>query len=275
MKIIIPMAGTGNRFVQQGYVDPKPLIRINGKRIIEYILDMFNDADEFVFICNDVHLETTNMREVLLSLKPNATIISMPQHKFGPVYTVQAVYDHIKDDEEVIVSYCDNPHLWNRNDFETRMHSEKLDGCVMTHTGFHPHTLASTKMAFVKGKDGILEEIKEKACYTDDPMSEHASTGVYYFRKGSYIKKYFDETIKRNINYNGEFYVTLVYNLLVEDGLRVGYYDTPFVTVFGTPDEVRNFEAWASILFGGQVKSKEDLIKCYDYWKEYHASDLR
>lgn len=275
MKIIIPMAGTGNRFVQQGYADPKPLIRINGKRIIEYILDMFNDDDEFVFICNDVHLETTDMRNILLSLKPNATIVSMPQHKLGPVYTVQAVYDHIGDDEEVIVSYCDNPHLWDRTDFERVMHSNNLDGCVLTHTGFHPHTLASTKMAFVKGKDGILEEIKEKACYTDDPMSEHASTGVYYFRKGAYIKKYFDELIKRNINYNGEFYVTLVYNLLVEDGLRVGYYDTPFVTVFGTPDEVRNFEAWASILFGGQVKTREDLIKCCDYWEQYHASNLR
>ena len=55
MKIIVPMAGTGNRFVQAGYEDPKPLIRINGKRIIEYILDMFSDDDEFVFICNDVH----------------------------------------------------------------------------------------------------------------------------------------------------------------------------------------------------------------------------
>jgi len=50
MKIIVPMAGTGNRFVQAGYEDPKPLIRINGKRIIEYILDMFSDNDEFVFI---------------------------------------------------------------------------------------------------------------------------------------------------------------------------------------------------------------------------------
>ena len=87
MKIIVPMAGTGNRFVQKGYPDPKPLIRVNGKRIIEYILEMFDDEDdEFVFICNDSHLATTDMRDVLLSLKPNATIVSMPQHKLGPVW---------------------------------------------------------------------------------------------------------------------------------------------------------------------------------------------
>jgi len=273
MKIVIPMAGTGNRFVERGYKDPKPLIKVNDKRIIEYILDMFDRKnDEFVFICNSVHLETTNMRSVLEELVPNATIVSMPQHKLGPVYTVQTVYDMIDDDEEVIISYCDNPHLWNRDDFHAKMANGDFDGCVLTHTGFHPHTLAHTKMAFVKGSDGVLDEIKEKACYTNNPLNEHASTGVYYFKKGSYIKKYFDQAVKENIQYNGEFYVTLVYNLLVRDGLKVGYYDTPFVTVFGTPEEVQNFEAWVTILNGGQCKTATDAAAAFDYWKKYHLA---
>jgi NDP-sugar pyrophosphorylase family protein len=273
MKIVIPMAGTGNRFMEKGYTDPKPLIKVNGKMIIDYILDMFDrENDEFVFICNDVHLATTKMREVLGSLVSKSTVVSMPQHKLGPVHTVKKVYDLIADDEEVIVSYCDNPHLWDRKDFESKMHADKFDGCVLTHTGFHPHTLAHTKMAFVKGDNGVLEEIKEKACYTNNPMNEHASTGVYYFGKGSYIKKYFELAMERGIQYNGEYYVTLVYNLLVQDGLKVGYYDTPFVTVFGTPEEVENFEAWATILKGTQVTNETQLLACYDYWKEYHAA---
>ena len=272
MKIIIPMAGTGNRFVEKGYTDPKPLIRVNGKRIIEYILDMFDSSDEFVFICNDTHLETTDMREVLLALKPNAVIISMPQHKLGPVHTVKAAYDYIRDDEQVIVSYCDNPHIWDRQDFLATVARSRLDGCVLTHTDFHPHTLANTKMAFVKpaGEYPLIDEIKEKACYTDNPMNEHASTGMYYFKRGSDIKKYFDLAVVRDIQYNGEYYVTLVYNLLLEDGLRVGYYDTPFVTVFGTPEEVENFAAWATILKGKQVKNEDDLLRCYLYWEAYH-----
>jgi len=272
MKIIVPMAGTGNRFVEKGYADPKPLIRVNGKRIIEYILEMFDPNDEIVFICNDTHLATTDMRDVLLSLKPNATIVSMPQHKLGPVWTVKAVYEHIKDDEEVIVSYCDNPHLWDMEHFKEHVNYYKMDGCILTHSGFHPHTLAQTKMAFVKDVPGTpyITEIKEKACYTNDPMNEHASTGMYYFRRGADIKKYFDLAMERGIQYNGEFYVTLVYNLLIQDGLKVGYYDTPFVTVFGTPEEVENFEAWATIVKGKQVKSVDDLINCYLYWDSYH-----
>jgi len=271
MKIIIPMAGTGNRFVERGYKDPKPLIKVNGKRIIEYILDMFNEKDEIVFICNDKHLQDTEMKSILLSLRPDANIISMPQHKYGPIYTVQSAFGFINDDEEVIVSYCDNPHKWHREDFNNHVKSNNLDGCVLTHTGFHPHTLASTKMAFLKEENGVVSEIKEKECYTDNPMNEHASTGVYYFKKGSYVKKYFNETVNRNINYNGEYYVTLTYNLLIEDGLKVGFYDTPFVSVFGTPDEVENFEAWATILKGKQVKNQQELLDCYNYWKEYHS----
>ena len=265
------MAGIGNRFVQSGYTEPKPLIKVNGKRIIEYILDMFSQNDDIVFICNDEHLQNTNMKDILKSLKPNAQIISMPVHKFGPVYTVKQIYHLINDNEEVIVSYCDNPYIWDRNDFLQHVHTQKLDGCVLSHIGFHPHTLNNTKMAFMKEKDGLVQEIKEKECYTDNPMNEHASTGTYYFKRGSDVKKYFDQTIEKNIHYNGEYYVTLVYNLLIQDGLRIGYYDTPFATVMGTPEEVENFEAWANILSKGQVLNEQDLLSCYRYWKEYHA----
>ena len=265
------MAGTGNRFVEKGYKDPKPLIKVAGKRIIEYILDMFDENDDIVFICNDNHLKNTNMREVLHDLRPDATVVEMPSHKKGPVYTVQEVYDLIDDEEEVIVSYCDNPYIWDYNDFKKHVSTNNLDGCVLTHTGFHPHTLSNTKMAFLKEENGLLTEIKEKECYTDDPMNEHASTGTYYFGKGKFIKKYFDKTIEQNINYNGEYYVTLVYNLLVKDKLRVGYYDTPYATVMGTPEEVANIEAWNTLINNSQIKTDEELVNCFKYWRSYYG----
>ena len=83
MKVIIPMAGSGNRFVQKGYADPKPLIKVNGKRIVEYILDMFSSEDEVIFICNEKHLEETNMRDILKEIRPNSEVVSMPMHKLG------------------------------------------------------------------------------------------------------------------------------------------------------------------------------------------------
>lgn len=274
MKVIIPMAGTGNRFVNKGYVLPKPLIKVDNKRIIEYILDPFDEDDEIIFICNDQHIKNTNMSEILKELRPNSTIVSMPNHKLGPVYTVKPFYDLIDDEEEIMVSYCDNAFTWDKSTFIEHITKNNLDGCVLTHSGLHPHTLNSTKMAFLKTANNLLLEIKEKECYTSDPLSEHASTGAYYFKKGKYVKKYFDLSMEKNINHNGEYYVTLVYNLLVQDKLRVGYYDTDFVTVFGTPEEVESFEAWNTILTSGQVKNSEDLVNCYNYWKRYHERNI-
>lgn len=272
MKVIIPMAGTGNRFVEAGYKDPKPLIEVNGKRIIQYICEMFDlENDDIIFVCNDYHLKHTNMRSILKSIVPNCTILEIPKHKKGPVHTLIDIDSYIEDDEEVIISYCDNPYLWNYDHFKLWVKSNNSDGCILSHVGFHPHRLSSTYMAYMKEEHKVVSEIKEKQPYTDNPMREHASTGTYYFKKGSYIKKYFKELIDRDINYNGEYYVTLVYNLLIEDGLKVHCYPTDYTTVFGTPEEVENFEAWQTILKGKQVKSEEDLLKTYKYWKQYNA----
>lgn len=275
MRVIVPMAGTGDRFIRAGYTDPKPLIKVGGKRIIEYICEMFDTKnDEFVFICNETHLATTEMRSVLLGLVPKAKILSIPPHKKGPVFTVldSEVMQYIEDDKEVIITYCDNPYIWDYAHFKEYVAANNSDGCILSHVGFHPHRLSPTFMAHIKDDNGRVLAIKEKEPYNwNDPSSEHASTGTYYFKKGSYVRKYFQSLIDKNINYNGEYYVTLVYNLLIEDGLKVDVYPTKYVTVFGTPEEVRTFEAWKTILNSPQhIKDHVDLIRSYDYWKSYH-----
>jgi NDP-sugar pyrophosphorylase family protein len=270
MKIVIPMAGAGHRFKAKGYSEAKPLIRLacDNRRIIEHVLDMFQDPDdEFIFICNEEHIETTPMQNILTSLRPRSTIVKVPPHKKGPVFTLVPAFPLIDDEEEVIVSYCDGTLRWNRQDFAAK--ASALDGCLFTHTGFHPHTLSSTKMAFIKESKGRVLEVKEKAHYTDDPWSEHASSGVYYFKHGRYIKRYCAELIYRDMHHAGEFYVTLVYNLLIEDGLKVGFYDTDFVAILGTPEDVQNFEAWSILV--KNMTSEKDAARCFDYWKRYWA----
>ena len=266
MKIIVPMAGIGERFVKAGYIDPKPLINVNGKLIIEYIVEMFDiENDEFIFVINEEHANNTKMVEILNKLVKQSEIYIIQNHKKGPVYTLKNL--DVKDDEEVIITYCDNPYLWDYNDFKQSI--KNSDGCILSHVGFHPHRLSSTFMAYIKETNGKLIEIKEKEPYTLNPIEEHASTGTYYFAKGEYVKKYFKQLMELGINYNGEYYVTLVYNLMVNDGLNVTIYDTDYVSVFGTPEEVQNFEAWQTILKSG-IKSQNELIWTYNYWKHYN-----
>ena len=44
------MSGIGKRFIDAGYKEPKPLIEIEGKPIIEHVVNMFAGDGDFIFI---------------------------------------------------------------------------------------------------------------------------------------------------------------------------------------------------------------------------------
>jgi NDP-sugar pyrophosphorylase family protein len=262
MHIVIPMSGMGNRFIEAGYIEPKPLIIIDGKPIIEHVCDLFPGEDKFTFICNSKHLKETNMREVLKKIKPNANIVEIPNHKKGPVYAVSFIYDLIEDDEEIIVNYCDFGTYWCYEDFLIHTRNRNADGAIPSYKGFHPHMLGSTNYAFMRDDKQWMLEIKEKAPFTDNRTQEYASNGTYYFKKGSYIKKYFDELMTRNINLNGEYYVSLIFNLLIKDGLNVSIYEIQHMLQWGTPQDVEEYNTWSK--YFKNIINEEHKIKAHN-----------
>jgi NDP-sugar pyrophosphorylase family protein len=209
------MSGIGNRFIKAGYKVPKPLIEIGGKTIIEHVCNLFPGEEKFTFICNAQHLAETNMREILKRIKPHAEIVEIPNHKLGPVYAVSQVFSTIQDAEEVIVNYCDFGTFWDYQDFLKHTRLRNADGAIPSYKGFHPHMLGSTNYAFMRDQNQWMLEIKEKEPFTDNRQKEYASNGTYYFKKGAYVKKFFRELMEKENHLNGEFYVSLVYNLLV------------------------------------------------------------
>lgn len=245
MHIIIPMSGTGNRFIEAGYSEPKPLILIDGKPIIEHVCDLFPDETKVTFICNSKHLKETNMRAVLLKIRPTSNIVEIPNHKKGPVYAVSLVEDLIEDDEEVIVNYCDFGTYWDYQDFLKHTRERDADGAIPAYKRFHPHMLGTTNYAFMRDNKQWMLEIKEKEPFTDNRMNEYASNGTYYFKKGKFVKKYFNELMQKEINLNGEYYVSLIYNLLVRDGLKVSIYDVQHMLQWGTPQDVEEYNSWS------------------------------
>ena len=69
------MSGLGKRFIDANYKKPKPLIIVDNKPIIEHVVNLFNkETDHFSFICNSKHLNETRMKDILLTICPNANI---------------------------------------------------------------------------------------------------------------------------------------------------------------------------------------------------------
>ena len=245
MHIIVPMSGEGKRFLDVGYKVPKPLIKIDGKPIIEHVCNLFPDENKFTFICNSTHLANTNIRQVLLGIKPNANIVEIQNHKKGPVHAVYFAKDLIEDNEEVIVNYCDFGTYWDYKAFLKHTRERNADGAIPSYKGFHPHMLRNSSYAFMRDQKQWMLQIKEKEPFTNNCMEEYASNGTYYFKKGSYVKKYFQDLIDKNVNIKGEYYVSLIYNLLVKDGLKVSIYKIQHMLQWGAPQDVEEYETWS------------------------------
>ncbi len=242
------MSGLSRRFAAAGYTIPKFMIDVDGKKVIEHIVELYPQDSEFIFIINDEHSNDKELVDFLEGIDiDRLTLCSVPVHKKGPVYSIEQFEHHIEDDEQVIVNYCDFSMNFNYEDFEEFVNETQCDGCVVCYTGFHPHMLGSDNYAFCKVDDhNKISEIREKEPFTDNKMTEFASTGTYYFKKGSYVKKYFKELIEKDINIKDEYYVSLVHNLLIEDGLTNLVYEVPHMLQWGTPLDLDMYRKWSA-----------------------------
>lgn len=245
MQIIIPMAGIGKRFLEAGYKDPKPLIDVDGDPIIKHVLDMFPNEKNVTFICNDKHLKETEMRKILNKFSPNCKIFEVPvSTKKGPVDVVSSIFDHINDNEEVIVSYCDYGSKWNYELFLKNTRELDSDGAIICYRNFHPHMLGSDHYAYVKSEGNIALEVSEKKPFKEDKMADFASNGAYYFKSGKILKKYFSLLLQSGQTIKNEYYVSMVYNFLIKDGLKVSIFEIEKMLQWGTPYDLEVYKSW-------------------------------
>jgi dTDP-glucose pyrophosphorylase len=249
MQLVIPMSGIGKRFLDAGYMTPKPLIEIEGKPVIEHVVEMFPGIERVVFICNreQLDMERYRLRETLTRICPHAEIVAIDPHKLGPVFAVLEGRHAIDPDLPTVVNYCDFTCYWDFADFRRFVAETDCDGAIATYTGFHPHMLASTNFAYVRESGGWISDIQEKQPYTATPMQEHASSGTYYFRSGDMAIRYCEAAVREHLEINGEYYASLVYKPMLADRLRVAIYELEHFMQWGTPQDMAEYLYWSEI----------------------------
>jgi len=257
MRIIIPMTGNGYRFVAAGYTILKPVIPVLGIPMLEWIIKGMYDPekDDFLLICREEHFLEGKLDEgYLQSLAKKITIVKIRDWiKKGPVYDILRSKEYIDDSQPCIVNYCDFYAPWNWREVKERLTERDCEGAVIGFTGFQP-CLVPEKNVYASclcDENNDLIEIREKFCFEQDKFKGIHSTGTYYFKSGKLLKKYYQETIDRELMLNGEYYASLPYNLLLEDGLKVWVpvFDELFYTL-GTPEDLEEFEFWMKMMKG-------------------------
>jgi NDP-sugar pyrophosphorylase family protein len=249
MQIIIPMSGFGERFRAEGFMIPKPLIEVEGKTVISHVVDLFPGDHDFIFICNEDHLRNSewNMQAVLESLSNSTRIISISAHKLGPVNAILKAKNALDLNAETIVNYADFTCRLDFDKFLDDIRVRSLSGSVPAYRGFHPHSGGSTNYAYIKENDFFLEDIREKAPFTDNKVAEFASSGTYYFKSASLMLDLFEEQVSKGISVSSEFYVSSSMALMRERGLDVGVFELEHFMQWGTPQDLWEYEHFSNL----------------------------
>ena len=232
LNILIPMAGAGKRFADAGYIFPKPLIEIDNKPMIQWVIESLNLKGRFIFLIQSEHQKKYNIKSVLKILQPNCEIIEIDELTEGAACTTLLAKKYINNNNPLIIANSDQYIQWNSSKSMYEITSKKYDGAILTFESIHP------KWSYAKSdKNGFIQEVAEKKV-----ISKEATVGVYYWKHGENYVKYAEQMIKKNKRVNNEFYVCPVYNEAISDNKKIKSIEVQKMVGMGTPEDLQNFE---------------------------------
>jgi HAD superfamily hydrolase (TIGR01509 family) len=233
LNVIIPMAGAGSRFAQAGYTFPKPLIDVKGKPMIQVVTEMLNIEANYVYVVQKEHREKYNLDTFLNLITPGCKIVETEGVTEGAACTALLAKEHINTDAPLLFANSDQHIVWDSTEFFYKMNETDVDGGILCFKGTHP------KWSFAKvDEHNRVTEVAEK-----NPISDNATVGLYYWKRGSDFVKYAEQMIKKDIRVNNEFYVCPVYNEAIQDNKHVSCFmiEKDAMWGLGTPEELNYY----------------------------------
>lgn len=212
MNVIIPIGGIGQRFKDEGYLMPKPLINVLGKPMIYRVIDNLNlDKDDNIFVVYNNQLKEYNFEDLLRFYFPKKNIyfISLDFLTKGAAETVLTGLNKLPVKElnkEFLIMDCDT--FYNEDIIGLYKQSPNKN-LIYYFKDENPNPIFS----YIKvNNNGQVIDIKEK-----EKISHNANTGAYGFESGHLLKQY----CERILNLKSELYTSYVYKEMLNDGVKI------------------------------------------------------
>lgn len=235
LTILIPCAGSGQRFKDAGYKESKPLIDVEGEpmivRAIESLVREKKRTRLVIIVHESMADEFEPIKQRYAREMGSLYFIKLPIRTNGAACTCLFATGIINNDNPLVIANCDqilDGNLWP-------LVCQNADGTILTMKGDNNPKWSYTKTH----KDKVIQVLEKRV------ISDRANCGVYWFARGSDFVKYANKMIEADDTTNGEFYVAPVYNYLISDQLRVAEvkcedYDIKFHGV-GTPEDLQAY----------------------------------
>jgi len=227
--LLIPMVGRGQRFRDEGFTLPKQLIQVGHQQMIDWSMSCIKTEEcNQIFVIRRDTVDNNKMDDVLRSkFGDDIAIVIAEEETEGTVCSCLLAEEYIDNDLPLSITTLDMY-------FEPHFDPSKVvdsDGVVLTFDADNP-AYSYSKL----GDDGYVIRTAEK-----EVISNHAHAGLYHFAKGSDFVRLSKEMIEKNIRVKNEFYVAPLYNLFIEEGMKISIQPIDRLWSMGTPDERRYF----------------------------------
>ena len=217
LHIIMPMAGEGSRFINNGWSTPKPLIDLNNKPLFMHAIDSINIENipiKYSFIVRKEHIANYNIDNTIKAYLPNANIFSVEKTTRGAVETCMIAESAIDNNDAILVLDCDlhfNSISFNNIIKSVIEGDTTISGALVSFNSNDP------KYSYAEIDDNnIVIRTAEK-----EVISNNALCGAYFFSNGNEFKSISKQLINEANFKKPEFYVSLLYNYILGNNGKV------------------------------------------------------
>lgn len=231
MIILIPLGGTGERFKKNGYKEPKALIKVFGKPIINYLLDSLTIKNELIYIPYNKEYKKYRLESCLRMKYPNINFkfFCLKENTRGAAETINIALKELEGEDSPILC-LDGDNFYNI-DIIKLWNGKNL---IFTVEDKNENAIYS----YIKSDGNKVIDIIEK-----EKVSDNACTGAYGFESYKNLLKYTSDIIENNITCKGEFYTSIVINEMIKGDIFFNYkvLDKKNWYCLGTPIQVRSY----------------------------------
>jgi glucose-1-phosphate thymidylyltransferase len=217
MKVIIPLAGKGTRLRPHTHITPKPMLKIAGKPVIDYVMDdleRLGNVEQVIYITGH--------------LKDKVEAYARATYPFDAVFIEQKIQDGTAGAVALARPYVDQPVfiIFVDTIFDADLSVVKrtdADGIIWVKTVEDYQRFG----VVVTDADGNMTKIVEKP---STPISKRANIGLYYIKNWKLLYEGIDHVLTQPKN-KGEFYLTDAFQYMIDKGAKIqvidveGWYD--------------------------------------------------
>ena len=207
MKAVIPLAGKGTRLRPHTHLTPKPLIRVAGKPVLDFILDdlLAAGVSEIVFIVG--HLQDAVRAHVAAGYPAVRARYVVQEVQDGTAGAVALARPWA--DDELLILFADTL-------FEVDLSITRTLGADRAGVIWAKEVEDYQRFGVIVTDDnGDMTRIVEKP---SEPVSRLANIGLYYIRDPDPLFEGIERTLARGPGPAGEYYLTDAFQYMVDAG---------------------------------------------------------